>query len=116
MFSLRDGEFGEWRSLSVVGEIDLASLPAFQQRVRALTRESRDLFVDLDGCEFIDSAGLGVLVGAARRCRDAGQRFAVVASVDRTRHSLERTRLDQIIRVVREVSELDDLPVGGGAG
>ncbi len=57
------------------GEVDVATAPALRAAVdEALDRGPADVVVDLPGVTFIDSTGLGVLIGARRRCLDAGRR------------------------------------------
>lgn len=108
---------GPWIVVVVVGEIDLATAPRYRRELVTAAAECqsgasgcRPLAVDLSDCELIDSVGLGVTVGGARRVGDAGGAFAVVAG-ERVRRSFERTRLNEIITVVASVDELDGVPV-----
>jgi anti-sigma B factor antagonist len=55
------------------GEIDVASAPELRECLhQTIDAGSRRLVVDLRQVSFIDSMGLGVLVGARRRLRDHG--------------------------------------------
>ena len=59
--STRDG----WTVLAVDGEIDVATAGQLREQLNALVSEgSRKVVVDLNRVEFMDSTGLGVLVGA----------------------------------------------------
>ncbi len=59
--------------LALHGELDLASAPALDQQLRAAEEIGiRRVVVDLSGLEFIDSAGLHVLLDADRRLREHG--------------------------------------------
>ncbi|HKY14316.1 MAG TPA: STAS domain-containing protein, partial [Microthrixaceae bacterium] len=63
--------------LSVTGELDLASVPGFRRELRAAATRldpavGGGLVVDLTGATMVDSVGLGLLIGAARRAKDAG--------------------------------------------
>jgi anti-sigma B factor antagonist len=54
--------------VEVAGEIDLNSAPDLRGRLHeAIDAGSRRLVVDLRQVDFIDSVGLGVLIGARRR-------------------------------------------------
>ena len=48
---------------------------------------------------FIDSVGLGLLVGAARRARAAGGSLIVVAPTDRSATLLAETGLDRVLDI-----------------
>jgi anti-sigma B factor antagonist len=56
--------------VSVVGEIDVYSAPQLRQcLLDVISGGAKHLIVDLDGVTFMDSSGLGVLVGALKRVR-----------------------------------------------
>ena len=60
--------------VKAVGELDVYWAPGFRDALLHLI-EGRDglrLEVDLEGVTFVDSTGLGVLVGAQRRISDRG--------------------------------------------
>jgi anti-sigma B factor antagonist len=65
--------------LALYGELDLASAPRLDQRLRdaqkshAQTSRPGRVVVDLSGLEFCDSAGLHVLLDAHRRLSEGGQ-------------------------------------------
>lgn len=101
---------GPWLVVSVVGEVDLATAPRFRSELlggaaAVAAGEHTGLAVDLTDCALIDSVGLGVLVGAARRARSTGAAFAVAAGPS-VRTTFSRTRLDEIIDVVDTVEGL----------
>jgi anti-sigma B factor antagonist len=52
------------------GDVDVYSAPAFREQIVDLVEAGHiHLVVDLDGLEFLDSTGLGVLVGGLKRVR-----------------------------------------------
>src|SRR2546423_431531 len=64
----------------VRGEVDGYSAPRLREALHALIEAGEvDLVVDLRQMPFIDSTGLGVLVGAARRARAAGGELTLSA-------------------------------------
>ena len=74
-------EYGRWAVMRVTGEIDMATAPRLRQHVLTVTaRKPAGLVLDLDRIEFIDSTGLGVMVGAAKRMRMIDGGFRIVCS------------------------------------
>jgi len=70
---------GSTTSFKLRGSLDLATAPT----VRAALSEANEkaghhLVVDLTQLEFLDSTGLGVLIGAHRRALERGGSFRVV--------------------------------------
>jgi anti-anti-sigma factor len=51
----------------VAGDMDLSTVPGLRERLLEAAGGGEPLIVDLNRVSFIDSAGLGVLVGVARR-------------------------------------------------
>lgn len=69
--------FGGVVELSLVGELDLATAPALEQRLSQLRSERKAVRVDLSRVEFIDSSGLRVLLGAWKSGREMGWNFEI---------------------------------------
>jgi anti-sigma B factor antagonist len=75
------GSLGRWQVVSVRGDLDLATVPGLRQLFADLTRSGHNrLLLDLDGTAFVDSSGVGVLIGAQRRLQQLGGELRVVAS------------------------------------
>lgn len=87
--------------LHVSGEIDLATLPAFRDHLtRAIGQHpAASLFVDLDGVIALDDTGLGMLLGAAGRAREAGGDVVLVCSNERLLQRFALTGLDRALAV-----------------
>jgi anti-sigma B factor antagonist len=57
----------------VRGEVDVATSPQLRNELSSLiARGARDITIEFGGVSFVDSSGLGVLVGAYKRLRDEG--------------------------------------------
>ena len=64
----------------VRGDVDLATSPRLRSALVDLhQRGCHHLEVDLGGVEFLDSTGIGVLIGALRRARQAGGELHLLA-------------------------------------
>jgi len=65
----------------VAGEVDMHTAPTLRERLVETVGEGHDgIVVDLEGVEFFDSTGLGVLIGAAERVEGQGGSFQVVCA------------------------------------
>ncbi len=100
--NVRQVMVGSTHVLHVRGEIDLGTLPLLHGALVKFTNANPgvDLVVDLDGVSACDDAGLGVLLGAAGRAREAGADLVVLCSDGVLRSRLARTGFDRAVRVV----------------
>ncbi|MYG94899.1 MAG: STAS domain-containing protein [Acidimicrobiia bacterium] len=99
-----------WEVLSISGEIDMATAPQFRKQLldtinASLPTITPKLVLNLTSVDFIDSTGLGVLLGATKRVRGAGGDIRLVQNNPRLAELLAMTRLDQIIDVFASVAE-----------
>jgi len=74
------------RVLRMTGQLTLESLFSFQQAVRA--EKAPVLILDMTGVNFIDSAGVGAMVGAAVTTQKDGRKLALVGVGERASASL----------------------------
>ena len=80
----------------LTGEIDVTSAPLMKQRLEQRVEAPRPrAVVNLDGLRYIDSAGLGVLVGALNAYAARGGKLVLAAPRPEVRHILRITRLIQ---------------------
>jgi anti-sigma B factor antagonist len=86
---------GGWSVLSITGDCDLASAPELRRELLRAASGADRLVVDLEGVGFLDSVGLGLLVGAARRVGE----LVVVAPEGPARRALRTSRVDEILDV-----------------
>jgi anti-anti-sigma factor len=103
---LIESRSGPVRIVSVVGELDLATTPAFAEALERLAGESQDpLVVDLSSCAFIDSTGIAALVHGAEPYRERDSDFAVVCGQGTPREVLRITAIDQAVPVFESLDE-----------
>jgi anti-sigma B factor antagonist len=68
--SVTSHEQGGRTVVAVGGEIDVYTAPQLRERLNDLVADGQyHLVVDMQGVEFLDSTGLGVLVGGLKRVR-----------------------------------------------
>ena len=92
--------------VSVMGEMDVYTAPQFRQRlVEVLTQGKSRIVVDLEGLEFIDSTGLGVLVGALKRARNQDGDIELVLTKPAIARVFEITGLTKVFAIHTTVDE-----------
>jgi anti-sigma B factor antagonist len=80
------------------GEIDIATAPAIRRLLlAAISGGDVHLTVDVSGVTFIGAAGIGVLVAAANRAREAGGGLSLLAPSPQVRWLLDVLHLDAIL-------------------
>ncbi|EHF02049.1 STAS domain-containing protein [Olsenella sp. oral taxon 809] len=76
--SITSGRRGETSVLSVVGEVDVSNASELRDALdRAIEEGPASIEVDFSEVPYIDSTGIGVLVGAAHRSADANATLSV---------------------------------------
>ena len=81
----------------VTGDIDMSTVAGLRERLLGLADTGQPLIVDLNQVSFIDSAGLGALVGVSRRADLRGGSLHAVCSRPQTRKLLWLTGVDRRI-------------------
>lgn len=83
--------------ITVVGSVDLATAPKMRDRISDVVGDGHlHLVVDLSETEFLDSTGLGALVGALKRLRLKDGEIRVVCTPGHIRRVFEITHLDRV--------------------
>jgi len=106
-------ESADYVQLCPEGELDAYSVAQFREAFAELGAEPR-LIVNLAGVQFMDSAGLGALIGGIRKVRENDGRIAVFCDRANITRLLHTTGFDRIVPVKEDlgeaVSALDDDP------
>jgi len=88
------------------GRLDLLSAPDVKTRLAAMVAAGqRRLVVDLTQVQFIDSSGLGALIGGLKVARQAGGDLRIASPGEQARMVLQLTTLDRILRPYRSVED-----------
>jgi len=85
-----------------VGELDAYTVAQFREALGELSAKAR-LVIDLSEVPFMDSAGLGALIGGIRRAREAGGDVAVACSRPTLTRLLHTTGFDRIVPVTESL-------------
>lgn len=86
-----------------VGELDAYTVGDFREALGGV-EESARLVVDLSGVPFMDSAGLGALIGGIRRVRDGGGAISVLCDRPAITRLLHTTGFDRIVPMVETMA------------
>ena len=88
------------------GRLDFASAQdARGEFDSAIAAGHRKLVVDLSKVEFVDSAGLGSLIGGMRRARQAGGDLRIASPTEQVKTLLSLTSLDQVLKIHPTIEE-----------
>jgi anti-sigma B factor antagonist len=92
--------------LAVSGEVDVATVPRLREQLHGLVAQgSNQIIVDLDGVDFLDSTGLGVLVGALKWVRSNNGDLHLICTQPRIRKVFEVTGLTKVFSLYDSVDE-----------
>ena len=82
--TLATHEVGETTVVAVGGEIDVYTAPKLRDKITELVGAGvYDIVIDLEAVEFLDSTGLGVIVGGLKKVRAHDGSLRLVCTQDR---------------------------------
>jgi anti-sigma B factor antagonist len=91
---------GRWTVVEVGGEIDVATAPRLRERIITLVNDgAHHLVISLEGVDFIDSTGLGVLISGLKRTRTRGGELTLVCTEPRILKVFDITGLLSVFAV-----------------
>jgi len=97
----------------VAGSLDVDTAPVFRQRVDGwfLGSDATRLILNLSRVTFMDSTGLGAVLGRLRQAQAAGRPMALIPPAGIARSLLDTTALGRVLQLFR--SERAALGEGG---
>ncbi|MGH3458463.1 STAS domain-containing protein [Aeromicrobium sp.] len=88
---------GPFKIIEVGGEIDVYTAPRLREAiVAAIEAGHTRLVIDVENVDFLDSTGLGVLVGALKKVRGDGGTLDIVCTQERILKIFDITGLDKV--------------------
>ena len=88
------------------GEIDVYTAPNLKEGlVEQIESGCVNILIDLEGVTFIDSSGLGVLVGGLRRAKENSGAIRLVCSRDNVLKIFRITGLDKVFPIFTDAQE-----------
>jgi anti-sigma B factor antagonist len=104
--SLSSHTDGPFEVIEVGGEIDVYTAPRLREGiVAAIEAGHTRLVIDVEKVEFLDSTGLGVLVGALKKVRADGGTLDIVCTQERILKIFDITGLDKVFGLHKTVAE-----------
>src|ERR1700732_2933063 len=92
--------------LSVKGEVDVYTAPRLREKLVELVSQGKhQIIVDLEGVDFLDSTGLGVLVGGLKRLRSHEGDLTLVCTQHRILKVFEITGLTKVFAIYESVDQ-----------
>jgi len=87
-------------SYNIIGEIDISNCSDFKTRLYKIVEETKEkLVLDFNGLNYIDSAGLGILVGTYKRLKEMDRKLTIVKSSENIKKLFYITKLDTLIEI-----------------
>ena len=100
-------------TITAAGEIDLATVTSLRDAItRAMQQGARHLTVDLDEVTYLDSSGLGTLIGAHKRLVSSGGTLTIRCAQARVLRLLTITGVDRVLTVTSHREEYDEIGLG----
>lgn len=94
---------GERARLTLIGELDIATVPRLEEAVEAaLSEQTGELVVDLRPLGFLDSSGLRQFIVLADRARDEGWSLLLVRPEQQVLSIFQITRAEENLPFVDE--------------
>jgi anti-sigma B factor antagonist len=93
------------RILSLKGPLNIHTIFDFQNAVRA--EDAQGLVVDMTAVPFVDSAGLGAMVGAVVNLQKAGRKIAFAAMNVQVEALVDMTHLNPVLRNFATVEDAE---------
>jgi stage II sporulation protein AA (anti-sigma F factor antagonist) len=98
---------GRTATAALAGEFDLTAAKEVRQELdRLIDGGHRRLIIDLRKVPFLDSSGLGVLLGRYGRLRELGGEMFLVGAQPPVRTVLQMSGVPKVVPVLRSESEV----------
>ena len=104
--SLQTREVDSRTIVAVGGEIDVYTAPKLRDKITELVGDGHhNLVIDMENVDFLDSTGLGVLVGGLKKVRAHDGTMELICSQDRLLKIFRITGLSKVFAIHGSQSE-----------
>lgn len=92
--------------VNLSGEIDVYTAPKFKESLINLIEEGfHDIVVNLQEVTFMDSTGLGALVGGLKRIKPLGGSLVLICNQDKILKIFEITGLNKVFPIYQDADQ-----------
>lgn len=100
-------DVGDHTVIKLKGEVDIYTAPSLRETiVDAVERGRYRIAVDLDEVDFLDSTGLGVLVGGLKRVKQHDGELGIICNQEKILRIFKITGLTKIFRMHQSADDL----------
>lgn len=100
-------EVGDHTVIKLKGEVDIYTAPSLRETIVDCVEKGRyKIAVDLDEVDFLDSTGLGVLVGGLKRVKQHEGELSIICNQEKILRIFKITGLTKIFRMLTNADEL----------
>lgn len=97
---------GEVAVLRCTGRLNMSAAPGLRTAVDEIVGQGTSrIVIDLSDTSFVDSSGLGALVGGLKSARQAGGDLRIAGAPEQVRTVLALTNLDRVLTPHRTVAD-----------
>lgn len=85
----------------LTGEIDVGNCSMFKEELNEIIKQTEgELVLDFTNLSYIDSAGLGILVGIYKRLAEKSRKLCVVNANDYIKKLFRITKIETLFKVI----------------
>ena len=98
---------GDFSLIGLSGEVDVYSAPKLRETIKDLVDDGKyNIVVDLEKVAFLDSTGLGVLVGGLKRVKHHNGELGIICNQEKILRIFRITGLTKVFPIYRSREEL----------
>ncbi|MBN2169051.1 MAG: STAS domain-containing protein [Actinobacteria bacterium] len=100
-------DIGDYTVIKLKGEVDIYTAPSLRETIVDTVEKGRyKIVVDLDEVNFLDSTGLGVLVGGLKRVKQHEGELGIICNQEKVLRIFKITGLTKIFKMFESADEL----------
>ena len=99
-------DVGDYAVIKLKGEVDIYTAPSLRETIVDAVEKGRyRIAVDLDDVDFLDSTGLGVLVGGLKRVKQHDGELGIICNQEKILRIFKITGLTKIFKMYESTDD-----------